>query len=384
VSLRIVVALPPLEQYSAESGGAVSTVVEALARQWTSRGHDVVVLSHQTETPYLTGEVRLLRYHLPERRPVHRLVLSSVRRVRRYDWPVYSTYLREVQQHVRRVRPDWLLLHNDLAMPALHGLPSNTKVGLTLHNSAYSRSPTRAGTSIRSCTVVTAVSAFIAKETEARFHLPSQQITVLHNGVEVGLYSGSRRKVAADEPLRVAVLGRLLPDKGAHVLLQAVDLLRSRGVTVVPTVVGSPRFVRSTGDGDDPYVRQVRADLDRLGGQHVPHLGRLDVSRLLAEQDVVVVPSLFDDPFPLVSYEGMASGCAVVVSDRGGLPEAAGDAGLVVPWGSSVALAEALEHLSKDRADLVRRQEAGLARVRKRDWSAVADRWLELLAAVPS
>ncbi len=41
-----------------------------------------------------------------------------------------------------------------------------------------------------------------------------------------------------------------------------------------------------------------------------------------------VVPSLWDEPFGRAALEGMAEGCAVIASNRSGLPEVVGDAGI--------------------------------------------------------
>ena len=379
--MRILVVLPPLEEYSPLTGGAVSTVAEALARRWIERGHDVTVLSQATSDAYTTGTVEFHSYRLPERRQFRRLILGVIRRLRRYDWPLYTSYAFDVRRAIKRSDPDWLVLHNDVVFPALGRRPSRPKIAITLHNSVNSRNLRRARRSLLRCQLVTAVSSYIAQETTRSLRLPPTTIQVFNNGVETSLYSGRRRDVDADGRLRVVVMGRLLFDKGAHVLTEAVELLASRGLLVRPTVLGSPGFHRSTGDQGDPYVRRVREALSRQDGRHIEHLGRTEVSLLLREQDVLVAPSLFPDPFPLVVFEGMASGCAVVVSDQGGLPEAAGDAGIVVPAGDAGALAEALADLHMNHAALARRQEASLERARENDWTGVADKWLDAFTA---
>jgi glycogen synthase len=57
----------------------------------------------------------------------------------------------------------------------------------------------------------------------------------------------------------------------------------------------------------------------------LPHLYRL--------ASVTCAPSVWDEPFGLVALESVACGCPVVVSDRGGLSEAAGPGGLVAQLG---------------------------------------------------
>jgi glycosyltransferase involved in cell wall biosynthesis len=63
------------------------------------------------------------------------------------------------------------------------------------------------------------------------------------------------------------------------------------------------------------------------------------------EHGVVVIPSLWDEPFPRTALEAMASGRLVVASRVGGLPEIIDHerTGLLAPAGDSVELARTLE-----------------------------------------
>jgi spore coat protein SA len=66
--------------------------------------------------------------------------------------------------------------------------------------------------------------------------------------------------------------------------------------------------------------------------------------------DVVVVPSIWAEPFGLVVLEAMASGTCVVASAVGGLPEVIDDrrTGLLVKAGDPVALAQAINEVLAD------------------------------------
>jgi glycosyltransferase involved in cell wall biosynthesis len=75
----------------------------------------------------------------------------------------------------------------------------------------------------------------------------------------------------------------------------------------------------------------------------------------------------------------MAAGAAVVASDVGGVPEAVGDAGILVPPGDSRALAGALEALADDPQALERAARAAVEHARRRDWRTSAARLDEVL-----
>jgi hypothetical protein len=105
-------------------------------------------------------------------------------------------------------------------------------------------------------------------------------------------------------------------------------------------------------------------------------VGRERVSQVLREHDVVCVPSLTRDPCPLVCFEAMAAGCALLGGDRGGIPEISGDAGVLVDPDDIEQLTEALGRLATDPQWLRRTKQSCLARAQAMQW---ADRAVELL-----
>jgi glycosyltransferase involved in cell wall biosynthesis len=166
--------------------------------------------------------------------------------------------------------------------------------------------------------------------------------------------------------------GRLVGDKGADVLLDALAILHARGVAPRLTIVG--------GGPDEPVLR-ARVAGAPWGGR-VRFAGVLTgaaLRREYAAHEILVVPSRWPEPFGIVALEGAACGCVVVGSQGGGLPEAIGPAGELFPNGDAAALAEVLARLLADparRRALRTEAPAHLARHRRR---AVAERYLEIL-----
>ncbi len=139
------------------------------------------------------------------------------------------------------------------------------------------------------------------------------------------------------DPPSVGFAGRLVPEKGLRVLLDAWGPVRER--------VPSARLVLA---GDGPQREWVVERLQRAGlTGSVDMLPRLERDRLEVEFDrvwVQVAPSLWEEPFGLVAPEAMMRGTAVVASEIGGLTETVvhGRTGLLVPPGDAPALARAL------------------------------------------
>ena len=79
----------------------------------------------------------------------------------------------------------------------------------------------------------------------------------------------------------------------------------------------------------------------------IGHIAHADLPTLLQQTDIGCVPSIYEDPFPLVPLEMMAAGLPVVAFDLGGPKEAIvdGQTGFLVPNKDVSALAAALERL---------------------------------------
>lgn len=103
---------------------------------------------------------------------------------------------------------------------------------------------------------------------------------------------------------------------------------------------------------------------------------RADLVTLYNLADVFVFPSWFEG-FGIPVLEAMVCGAPVIVSDRGPLPEVAGDAALVMDAEDDATLAVYLEQLLTDPAERARLRERGFAHASQFSWRKTAQRILE-------
>lgn len=156
--------------------------------------------------------------------------------------------------------------------------------------------------------------------------------------------------------VRYLYAGRLVPEKGLHVVLDALAI-QSRG----------PQLdIAGTG----PQEAALRSAVERRGlGCRVRFHGWCDPTRLaslVAESRALVVPSLWHEPFGLAALDAGVGGRAVIASRVGGLPEVVEDrvTGLVVAPGDVASLASAMDCLGHDRTLAANLGAAGLERAR--------------------
>jgi len=161
----------------------------------------------------------------------------------------------------------------------------------------------------------------------------------------------------AGAPLRVGYAGRLVPEKGVDILLDAL--------------AGLARPWRAIVAGGGPEEGRLRAQAEQLGiAERIEFAGRLPSAAMpafFAGLDVLVLPSRrrpnWVEQFGRVLIEAMAAGVVVVGSACGEIPRVIGDAGLVFTDGDVLALRAHLERLAGDEALWGRLAQAGRQRV---------------------
>lgn len=176
-------------------------------------------------------------------------------------------------------------------------------------------------------------SNYMAREVGRLFGGGLGGIRVIPNGVNpTNLVPGGNSRPQSGGPV-IAFLGRLVPEKGVQVLIEALPLIRESHPQVELAVAGR-----------GPYEEELRRLASKKGVEDcVNFIGFVDDegrNNLLARAAVAVFPSIYE-PFGIVALEAMAAGTPVVVSETGGLSEIIchGIDGLKVPPGNSGLLA---------------------------------------------
>ncbi len=199
-----------------------------------------------------------------------------------------------------------------------------------------------------------AVSEANARYLVEQKRLPPRKVVLIRNGIDLQRFHPARpepgelRQSLGFEPGDpvLLVLGRLEPQKGHRVLLEALPVIRSRFPRVRLVCVGE-------GILRDELVRQTHA----LGLESaVRFVGyQSNVADWLTLADLSVLPSFFEG-LPLAAIESLAAGRTVVATAVDGTPEVVVDmkTGLTVPPGDAARLADAICRLLHD-AELRRR-----------------------------
>jgi len=160
------------------------------------------------------------------------------------------------------------------------------------------------------------------------------------------------RKESLDNELRVCYVGGLSWQKGVHVLVQAFNGLEEERSSL--SIWGDQTAFPE-------YVRELRELAQHQGIHFEGRLSRDKLWLVLADSDVVVVPSLWYETASLIVQEAFAAGVPVVASGIGALSSRVNDGvdGLLVPPNDPETLRGTLQKLI-DNPDLLRQLRSGI------------------------
>jgi 1,4-alpha-glucan branching enzyme len=338
-------------EYPPHMIGGLARAVCDLSRHLAAKGHKVhVITSHSAVSPL---------FETMDGVHIHRAqALHSLERLDFIDW-VFQMNLAfvDVIHTLTEQGLDFDLVHAHdwLVYYAAKDCKQTNKLPLiaTIHATEFGRNQGLLETGLQKrihsleCKLVLEADQIIVcshamvKEVSQLFPLPTNQIARIPNGVEPYPESGPDRVLVCPhlldtinplkDELLVCYLGRLVYEKGVHILIEAMGLVASQIPQVKLLIAG---------------IGPAQEWLEELALPHAEHvqflgfLADIDKHYLLKHAELFVAPSLYE-PFGISLLEAMASGTPVIVSEVGGLTEIVehGVNGCIVPPNDMRALA---------------------------------------------
>jgi glycosyltransferase involved in cell wall biosynthesis len=277
--------------------------------------------------------------------------------------------IRRIVEMSRAARPD--VLHSNSLIThfdcAIAGRITGTRSVLELHDIvAPGVGRIMTGLAVRLSGTAIAVSSAVKNQVP---RWARDRVVVIAQGIDAERFDTDdtggewRGKLtSAPRATLVAAIGRMDPEKGLHILIQAVALARAAGADLHLALVGTPG--KDNGD--------YRDHLKALGETMIPDAFRMlprvcDVPAVLRSIDILACPS-FEEPFGLILLEAQACRVPVVASASGGPPEfiTHEETGMLVEPGDTYGYALTLQRLATDQQLRHRIAAAGQARVRSR------------------
>jgi glycosyltransferase involved in cell wall biosynthesis len=335
-------------------------------------GHEVIVLtsSYGLSKPEQDGHIwRSFQLappvHFDRKRSFWLQLEQPINYYRRYHNASNARKLREV---VVTTSPDILYIWEitGIGVNSILKILPDLKVPIVFHLGSYwllyARSPETEQSRLRSrwlkqrligsvpeltWTSLIAVSATVKQEYMLAGFDP-KRIEVIYNGIDPRFLTLPRKVSNKDETFQLLFVGRIRVEKGILVILKALDLLLNE----MKTKMDLPSLhLHIIGDGDELYISELQTFLkEKRLSDIVTFHGKIPQDDLITyydRSDLMLVPSLWQEPFGLVVAEAMACGLPVIASNIGGPAEIITNEinGLLFEAGDERALALAITEL---------------------------------------
>lgn len=194
-----------------------------------------------------------------------------------------------------------------------YDVPTRNKSAIILHCAVPSKIEQRERKKDIEGKVVIATSVYNAQQWALYLNIPSNTISVVMPFADPVFGNSHRSKPG--KKVRVLYAGRLHPEKGIYTILEMMHQYEMKVLDVNMSIVMAGQ-----------HVEEGQAITKMLRGYKYakllePRKTVASMAKLLAKTDILLMPSVFAEPFGMLSVEAQHSGCRVIASSLGGLPE---------------------------------------------------------------
>lgn len=246
-----------------------------------------------------------------------------------------KNYRNHVSNYLRQTKPFDLIhvFNRPRNVPVYKKASPASRIVVSLHNEVFCPGmlPEKEGIECINCVdKIITVSNYLAGTVYRRFPQAKDKLKTIYSGVDINHYrpvwevkdrrAALRKKYGLTNKKVIIFVGRVLPQKGPHVLIQAFKLLLPKNPEAALVIVGSPWY---SDNSPTDYVRQLQK-MSRPVRDKIIFTNYIPQSSLpdyYVMGDVFVCPSQWQEPAGRIHYEAMAAGLPIITTNRGGIPE---------------------------------------------------------------
>jgi glycosyltransferase involved in cell wall biosynthesis len=308
----------------------------------------------------------------------------------------FRHYGRQIARDLQSVGADIVHVHNfSQFVPWIKHRNPETKVVLHMHADWLIELDRRwLRTRLAMADIIICCSGYYARGIRKAWPEFASRVHVVYNGADPEEFAAiGEGPPRPEESRRVLFVGRVVPDKGVHILVEAfnrlVEELPHATLTIVgpiPTIARASLATHTSHEemvrelakfGGVPFERYLRSRLTPAAAKRVIITGevpRAELLRRYRDSDLLVLPSILPEGFGIPLVEAACCGLPAVATRRGGMPEVVvdGETGRLVEAGDAAGLHTTIADLLKD--DAKRRSMGQAARARALElftWSRI-------------
>ena len=187
------------------------------------------------------------------------------------------------------------------------------------------------------------VSKYIKKRFLSGISKDFNNLYVLPNGLERKLHKQPEKNK------EIAFIGRLVKEKGAHIFIESIRSLVKKYPEWKFRIIGTSKA------GNEKlktsYEKKVIRDFKALGNniEYSGFISNSEVKEMMKTLSILVVPSIWEEPFGLTALEGFCYGAAIIASKVGGLEEILEGTGLLIKDIDEIKLEKSITNLIQNK-----------------------------------
>ena len=196
---------------------------------------------------------------------------------------------------------------------------------------------------LKKCAAVFCVSEYIKNKFLEGVLIKNEKVHVLHNGVDRQLKKFPIKKK------EILFVGRLVLEKGVDLYVDVVENIAKNFPDWTFELIGSFRL----GDdkNKDAFANNIINKFKKISNQTKYHGFKNQdfIQEKMKTASIIVIPSVWEEPFGLVAAEAMSNGLAIIASKVGGIPEIVEENGILIDNINHNKLEEAIIDLIKNK-----------------------------------
>ena len=310
--MKINILLPYKEKFDKQKASSVSITVNN-NMQFSNYLKDIKVFGQKTEDPFFKNNFIGINYSLLSLKSKNNYLADQLSKsILKSNNNKQLIEIHNRPYLVRRIRenlkycPISLFLHND---------PKEMK---------GARSIIERKDLISNCEAIFCVSKFIRNQFLDGLNEDCEKVYVLYNGVHRKLTKFPKKKK------EVLFVGRIVKEKGVDLYVDTITSIAQNFPDWTFNLIGSSKL--GTIDNDGSYSNKIRKKFEKIGVQanFYGFKNKNFVEEKMKSGSIIIIPSLWQEPFGLVAAEAMSNGIAIIASNSGGIPEIIGKNGVLI------------------------------------------------------